>query len=232
MTAENTPTEEEFVYNDEMVVLNPPVPVEDPYSTDNLPYDLSSDELVLLISKLFPNAVHGVDFWCAHKVKRNSSERDSTAIIVQWDVDGNKPTPEEIAALAITHADDLAALRGVATIDVDVERDRRIELGFVYDGVLYQARPKDRENIMGAATAALTAIVAGAQPGDYRWHGGDKDFEWIAADNSTRPFDAQSMIEFGRTAMAHVEAHVFAARTLKNLASIPEDYATNAAYWP
>ncbi|WP_460231444.1 DUF4376 domain-containing protein [Agrobacterium radiobacter] len=115
---------------------------------------------------------------------------------------------------------------------VDAERDRRIAAGFVFNGTVYQTRPEDRENIAGAATAALAAIVSGAQPDDFRWHGGDRDFEWIAADNTTHPLDAQSTFAMGQAAMAHKQAHIFAARALKDMEPIPADFATNPDYWP
>lgn len=115
---------------------------------------------------------------------------------------------------------------------VDAERDLRIASGFGFGGQVYQTRPDDRENIAGAATAALAAIVNGAQPGDYRWHGGDSDFVWIAADNTTHLLDAQSTFAMGQAAMAHKQAHIFAARVLKDMTPIPADYATNPAYWP
>ncbi|GAA4180226.1 DUF4376 domain-containing protein [Shinella granuli] len=115
--------------------------------------------------------------------------------------------------------------------DVDAERDRRIVAGFTFGGVFYQSRPEDRENIMGAGTAALGAMMLGAQAGDYRWHGGDSDFMWIAADNSTHPMDAQTVYAFGLAAMAHKTAHIFAARAIKDADPIPADY-TDDAYWP
>ncbi|MBN8241853.1 DUF4376 domain-containing protein [Nitratireductor aquimarinus] len=108
---------------------------------------------------------------------------------------------------------------------VDAERDRRINGGFIFEGVEYQSRPEDRENIAGAATAALGAIVAGAQPGDLRWHGGAEDFAWIAADNTMHTMDAQTVYAFGQAAMAHKQAHIFAARTLKDADPIPGDFA-------
>lgn len=114
---------------------------------------------------------------------------------------------------------------------VDQERDRRIDGGFSFGGVFYQTRPDDRENIAGASTAALAAIINGAEPGDYRWHGGDTDFVWIAADNSTNAMDAQTLFAFGQAAMAHKQAHIFAAREIKDADPIPADY-TNDAYWP
>ena len=114
---------------------------------------------------------------------------------------------------------------------VDAERDRRINGGFIFEGVEYQSRPEDRENIAGAATAALGAIVAGAQPGDLRWHGGAEDFAWIAADNTTHTMDAQTVYAFGQAAMAHKQAHIFAARDIKDADPIPEDVADDG-YWP
>lgn len=115
--------------------------------------------------------------------------------------------------------------------DVDAERDRRIAAGFVFGGALFQTRPEDRENIAGASTAALAAIIAGAHAGDLRWHGGDADFAWIAADNSLHTMDAQTMFAFGQAAMAHKQSHIFAARALKDMDPIPAGYADNT-YWP
>lgn len=115
--------------------------------------------------------------------------------------------------------------------DVDAERDRRIAAGFNFGGVFYQSRPEDRENIMGASTAALGAIMQGAQAGDYRWHGGDSDFMWIAADNSIHVMDAQTVFAFGQAAMAHKQELIFAARAIKDSDPIPADYTDNA-YWP
>lgn len=114
--------------------------------------------------------------------------------------------------------------------DVDAERDRRIDGGFEFAGVRYQTRPGDRENIAGASIAALGAIGAGAQPGDYRWHGGDSDFVWIAEDNSMTPMDAPTMFSFGQSAMAHKQSLIFAARALKDMDPIPADFDDDQ-YW-
>ncbi|MDQ0132671.1 hypothetical protein J2T08_000572 [Neorhizobium galegae] len=119
-----------------------------------------------------------------------------------------------------------------APSEVDAERDRRIAAGFTFAGLFFQSRPDDRENISGASTAALGAMVAGAQQGDFRWTGRDVDFTWIAADNSEVPLDAHSMFALGTAAMAHKEDHIRAARALKDMDPIPADFATNPAYWP
>ncbi|MBN8931993.1 MAG: DUF4376 domain-containing protein [Rhizobium pusense] len=209
----------------------------DPYNTDDLPYDLSSDELAFLIRKLHPDAVHGVDFWCAHKVKENSAERISTAIIVKWDLAVPPPSHADIQALATVHATEIEALRGVSASDVDVERDRRIDAGFDFDGVRYQSRPEDRENIAGAVKAATDAIALGALPGNLGWKrlldpAAPEIFRWIAADNTTHPMDAETVMRFGYAALGHKQAHIFAARAIKDSSPIPADYATNPAYWP
>lgn len=114
--------------------------------------------------------------------------------------------------------------------DIDAERDRRIDGGFSFNGVRFQSRPQDRENIAGAAVAALAAITAGAEAGDYRWHGGNADFAWIAEDNSLHLMDAQTLFAFGQAAMAHKQATIFAARQLKDSDEIPVNYK-NDEYW-
>lgn len=114
---------------------------------------------------------------------------------------------------------------------IDAERDRRIAAGFTFQSKVYQSRPEDRENISGASLAALAAMGNGALPSDLRWHGGDSDFVWIAEDNSLTLMDAQTMFALGQTAMAHKQAHIFAARALKDAEPIPADY-TDDAYWP
>lgn len=117
------------------------------------------------------------------------------------------------------------------TDDVNVERDRRISSGFIFNGTEFQSRPEDRENVAGATTWAALAIMGGAKPGDYLWHGGKEDFAWIATDNSLVKMDAQTVIEFGKALGAWKSAHIFAARALKDGKEIPADYRDDK-YWP
>lgn len=131
----------------------------------------------------------------------------------------------------ITAADRMAAQRATLLSLIDLERDKRIDGGFEFQGVRYQSRPQDRENIAGAAVAALAAISAGAAAGDYRWHGADSGFQWIAEDNTLYLMDAQTMFAFGQAAMAHKQSMIFAARALKDIAEFPADYAHDQ-YWP
>ncbi len=77
----------------------------------NYPHDLSNNEVILIISKVFPQLVHGVDYWAMHQVEHNSSKRISPAIIYQWKAQETKPTPAELAAYAVAYADEIEAMR-------------------------------------------------------------------------------------------------------------------------
>ena len=125
----------------------------------------------------------------------------------------------------------LARLRARTQDAIDAERDRRIDAGLTFNGVRFQTRAADRENVAGASQLATLAIMAGAQPGDLRWHGGAADFAWIAEDNSIVTMDAQMVIDFGKAVAAHKSAHIFAARALKDADPIPADYTADS-YWP
>ena len=207
-----------------------------PDSANALNPDLDHDTLGFLLSLAYPEAEPGKDFRTGHIVDDDTGARVGSAVILDWQVDAAFPTPDDLHELVDAHRDavevfvDERKARGLRHA-VDAERDRRIAAGFVFNGVLYQSRAEDRENIAGAATAALGAMIDGAAAGDYRWHGGDSDFVWIAADNSTHKMDAATLYAFGQAALAHKQAHIFAARALKDLSSIPADFAAGI-HWP
>ncbi|MGS0941540.1 DUF4376 domain-containing protein [Pseudomonas luteola] len=117
------------------------------------------------------------------------------------------------------------------TDDVDAERDRRIDAGFTFNGKEYQTRQTDRENIAGAAQIAFMAIVDGAEPGNLRWADPESDYVWIAMDNSLVTMDAQTVVDFGKAAAARKTQLIYAARELKNMQPIPDDY-TDDKWWP
>ncbi len=119
----------------------------------------------------------------------------------------------------------------LSSTDIDSERDRRIDSGVSHQGDSYQSRAGDRENIAGAAQLAFMAIVGGAKAGDFRWLSPEKDFVWIASDNSLVPMDAPTMVEFGKTAAAQKQALIFAARAIKDMEPIPVDFADDK-WWP
>lgn len=114
---------------------------------------------------------------------------------------------------------------------VDAERDRRIDAGVEFQGVMFQSRATDRENIAGAAQLGFMAVVAGAESGDLRWSSPGQDFAWIASDNSLVPMDAQTVVAFGRVAAERKQALIFAGRQLKDMKPIPADYAADK-WWP
>ncbi|WP_236208999.1 DUF4376 domain-containing protein [Pseudomonas tohonis] len=108
---------------------------------------------------------------------------------------------------------------------VDAERDRRIESGIKFNGVNFQSRAADRENVSSAAQLALMAIGNGAEAENLRWLDPDNDFCWIASDNSLVPMDAQTVFELGRVFAVTKQHLIFAARKLKSLKTIPADFA-------
>ena len=143
--------------------------------------------------------------------------------------------PENVYAGGLQQADGtFTAPPFVATNeDVDAERDRRVAAGFEFEGVRYQFRPEDRQNIGDMSIAALEAITReAAQPGDLTWaYGVDHDFAWIAEDNTQTPMCAHKMMSFAKAAKTHFASHVHAARALKDMVPIPAEFADDS-HWP
>lgn len=137
---------------------------------------------------------------------------------IGWSVLPNYPEPEIPQPDPITSA------------QVDAERDRRTNAGFIFKDKLIQSRDSDRENVSGAAQLAFMAIVGGAQPDDYRWSDPDTPFQWIAADNTLLTLDAKDTVAMGRAAAATKQSLIFKARDLKNMSPIPLDY-TDDKWW-
>lgn len=154
----------------------------------------------------------------------------SSTQVVEWDTNEiswvlRDKTPEELAAEA-------ADLRLSLRAQIDDERDRRILNGFLFNGDIFDSRPEDQKRISGAGTLAFVSIVQGiGTPGNYFWHGEVTPFVWITKTNSLMPLDAPSVIELGKAAAKWESQHVFAARALKDMSTIPADFA-NDAYWP
>ncbi len=115
--------------------------------------------------------------------------------------------------------------------EITKHRDMLISNGFWFNGIKFDSRPEDQKRISGASLLAFMAISQGAQPNNFYWHGGDTPFTWIAQNNNSIEMDAYTVIEFGKAAAEHERSYVFAARALKDMMPIPEDY-TNPIYWP
>jgi len=103
-----------------------------------------------------------------------------------------------------------------STNPVDIERDRRIDAGFIFEGKKYQSRATDRENIAGAALFALL----------------DASYEtqWIASDNTLVLMDSVTLLAFAKAAAEHKQKLIFNARTIKDMVPVPEDFR-NDNYW-
>lgn len=133
-------------------------------------------------------------------------------------------TAEELAA-------EEAARRNQILDSINIHRDELIADGFWFANTKYDSRPEDQKRISGAALLAFMGVSQGAEANNYIWHGGTEPFSWIAQDNSIVQMDAPTVIAFGQTAAEHERAHIFAARALKDMDPIPDDWA-NTAYWP
>ncbi|TCT42997.1 DUF4376 domain-containing protein [Martelella mediterranea] len=144
-------------------------------------------------------------------------------------VNGDESTQEMFDAMLPDAAPYVAP--AIRPSQVDEERDRRIADGIVFEGVEYQTRPGDVSRIKSWAAAARSTLEAGATAGDYRWHGQDYDFAWIAADNTAHKMDAATAAAFGDAVLAHEQAHILAARQIKDMNPIPADYEHDN-YWP
>lgn len=106
---------------------------------------------------------------------------------------------------------------------VNAERDRRLRR-FTFEGREFDfcdGRGSD-QNIAGAATLALAAVMTGV--------GWDENFTWVAADNSTVKMDAQTALNFGKTAADWKARHIRAARALKDMSPIPADFADDSRW--
>jgi hypothetical protein len=116
-------------------------------------------------------------------------------------------------------------------LKIKIERDRRLEADFEFMGKMYQRDAKSLQRITGASTLAGFAIAEGAQFGDLRWENPNRDFGWIASDDTVTPMDAYVTFTFGQAAAEREMAIVFAAKKLREMAPILEDY-TDDRWWP
>lgn len=160
--------------------------------------------------------------------------KDAAGVVYAFEADGSQDDFIPAGLTPMTGAEIEEHLNPVvipAEVDVDAERDRRIDAGVEFQGVMFQSRMTDRENIAGAAQLGFMAVVAGAEAGDLRWSNPDQDFAWIASDNSLVPMDAQTVVAFGKAAAERKQALIFAARQLKDMEPIPVDY-TDDKWWP
>jgi len=117
-------------------------------------------------------------------------------------------------------------------IAVSMERDGRIDSGFVYNGSEFQSDPGSRENIIGALCLSLGGMMADPQGNaGYRWADPNEDFAWTDKSNTQVKMTAAECQAFCQAAMEYKSELIKAARSLKDMSDIPEDYADDK-YWP
>lgn len=114
-----------------------------------------------------------------------------------------------------------ASLQLPTAEDVNVERDRRLQLPFSFQDRLFDRDEKSLARITGAATLAGFALLAQTET----------TFQWITSTNEIVTLSALDMFNLGKAAAEREAAIIFAARQLKDMPSIPEDYISDA-YWP
>jgi hypothetical protein len=160
--------------------------------------------------------------------------KNAAGIVYAFEADGSQDEFIPVGLAPMTGAEIKEHLNPVTqptALDVDMERDRRIDAGVEFQSVMFQSRATDRENIAGAAQLGFMAVVGGAEASDLRWSNPDQDFAWIASDNSLVPMDAQTVVAFGKAATERKQALIFAARQLKDMEPIPADF-TDDKWWP
>ncbi|MEZ5878970.1 MAG: hypothetical protein R3D43_15145 [Tepidamorphaceae bacterium] len=86
----------------------------------------------------------------------------------------------------------------------------------MFGGKHYQYDDRSQKRIRAAESSAQTAVIGGALPGDYRWHGLPVDFAWTATDNTDTLMDAQTVLLFGAAASANEGLLFLKAKALKN----------------
>lgn len=106
---------------------------------------------------------------------------------------------------------------------IDKIRDTRIDSGFSWNGMRFQSRPSDRENIMGASALAMAYIGAGGLPDETKWADPENDFEWILEDNGRTVLSAGAVVALFQAGVAFKSAQTFYARALKDDLSAADD---------
>lgn len=122
---------------------------------------------------------------------------------------------DDLIALGLEWVEPALTAEGICR-RIDLERDRRIDGGFTFNGHRLQSRPSDRENVMGAAQLAMGYLGAEGDPDSLRWADPDNDFVWITADNGTIPLSASAVVAMFQTGVAFKSALTFYARAMKD----------------
>jgi hypothetical protein len=72
---------------------------------------LRHDELIAIINKDNPKAVHGVDFWVAMPINPLTGVQTDQSFIAEWNLSTPCPTPEDIESYEVAYAAFIETLR-------------------------------------------------------------------------------------------------------------------------
>lgn len=101
--------------------------------------------------------------------------------------------------------------------DVDEQKHKRLaHHGLMFEGTRYQIRQRDRAFITSIVALASAAVQLGSEDGDLRWHYADRDFAWIAGNNSLVPMDARTALRLAQAALAAMDELTLIARSVKD----------------
>ena len=116
----------------------------------------------------------------------------------------------------ITVADKLAERKAALRKQVDAIRDQMIDSGVTSNGIAYQSRATDRENIAGALQLATLAASQG-QP---------FETQWIAMDNVVHTLDFNGIVALGQAIANRKAELIFRGRSVKEVVNAAESFET------
>lgn len=124
-------------------------------------------------------------------------------------------------------ADELEARRTLLRTRVNAERDRLEAEGFPHAGLWFQSDERSVARLNSTALTASSALLAGQSPAFP---------DWLAADNTPLPVDAQGVLALQSSLTLHAGALHQRARAIKAQIDAAQDFASLAAVdtggWP
>lgn len=124
----------------------------------------------------------------------------------------------------------------VPSANVNEEMYRRLEEPLIFMGKKFDMNETSRNLIRRAAMQGSVFLLSGGAASDMKWHlpadqrAGGNAFAWISADNEPVFMSAEDVKEFGEAVDAREMALRLKARGLKDMSTIPLDFADNK-YW-
>lgn len=129
------------------------------------------DNLIYVLLKKFPAAVHGQDFWVGHPIDRGTGEQSGAPFIMDWRLeDVPMPTFEDIADLWQQYGEE--ALAHELSINARAQRDALLqELDFIVNNPLrFASFDKDRQASLAVYRRALLDVPQQASfPNAIEW---------------------------------------------------------------